>query len=595
LSAFDRILDRLEAVRRNGNRTAVARCPAHEDHNPSLSIRAIEGQVLVYCHFGCDTRDVLAAVEMTMSDLFDEPRGASYRYDDGRIVRRSTDKKFHQAGNTNGSRTTLYRLARVVDAVKRGEPILLVEGEKDVHALESVGVTATTAPMGAANFTKVDVSPLAGAQVIAVVDDDAAGETWAAQVLAKLDGKAKSLDFAKPKVGKDISDHIAAGLKLDQIVPWCPPATTAATTPVEDTRMVPPQTEPARRIRLTRASAIKPRPVRWVWSDRIPQGELTLTPGRGGIGKSTFHCWLVAHLTRGTLSGVHFGKKKPCIIAATEDSWDRTIVPRLIAAGADMDLVLRVDVVTETNEVMSISVPRDVDELIMEINRIGAALLSVDPVMSVLHSTLDSHKDREIRLGLEPLGRLADRTGCGVLGNAHFNKSTGSDPLALIMASAAFGNVPRAALGFARDPDDEDGACVVSQIKNNLGRLDLPSLKYRIDSAIIDTEEGPADVGRLVMIGESDRSVADILRDRGTDETSSVDEAAEWLRAFLGNGPKPSLEVVEHAREEAGISLRTLKRAKKDIGVESHKNEKVWWMSLPGSRVPTVPTVPGVA
>ena len=70
-----------------------------------------------------------------------------------------------------------------------------------------------------------------------------------------------------------------------------------------------------------------------------------------------------------------------------------------------------------------------------------------------------------------------------MLGNAHFNKSAGSDPLSLVMGSAAFGNVARAALGFARDTEAEDGSCVISQVKNNLGRLDLPSLRYRIDEA----------------------------------------------------------------------------------------------------------------
>jgi hypothetical protein len=352
-----------------------------------------------------------------------------------------------------------------------------------------------------------------------------------------------------------------------------------------------------RRIRLTPLSAIKPRPVRWAWGDRIPVGELTLTPGRGGLGKSTFHAWAIAHLTCGTLPGVHFGTPKLCIIAASEDSWERTIVPRLMAAGADMNLVYRVDVITETDDVVSISLPRDVGGLTGEISRTGAALLSVDPVMSVLSNALDSHKDHDVRLGIEPLARLADRTGCVVLGNAHFNKSTGSDPLSLIMGSAAFGNVARAALGFARDTEAEDGACVISQVKNNLGRLDLPSLRYVIEAATIDTDEGPAEVGKLVMLGESDRSVGDILSDRGTerDRTSELAEAADWLRAFLAGGPKRSREVVEDARESAGISQRTLERAKKVVGAESHKVEKVWWMSLPGSRPPTQPSLPVLA
>jgi hypothetical protein len=405
LSAYERILDRLDGVKRNGTK-ATSKCPAHDDHTPSLSITKIEGQILVYDHAGCDIEKVLDAIGWTKADLYDNPKGATYRYDDGRIVHRTPDKQFPQYGNKNGQ-PTLYRRAKVTEAVKNRETILLVEGEKDVHTLEGLGIVATTAPMGADSFHKADVPPLYGAEIIAIVDNDEKGENvWVPQVLAKLDGKAKSLDFAKSAVGKDISDHIAAGYTLAEIVPWYPPDDE----PVSE--------EPKRRIRLTPASAIKPRPVRWAWIDRIPVGEITLTPGRGGLGKSTFHVWLIAHITRGTLPGVHFGTPKPCIIAASEDSWERTIVPRLIAIGADLDLVHRVDVVTETDELVSISLPRDVEALTEEIIRIGVGLLSVDPVMSVLSSGLDTHKDREVRLALEPLGRLADRTGCVALGNA---------------------------------------------------------------------------------------------------------------------------------------------------------------------------------
>jgi hypothetical protein len=316
--------------------------------------------------------------------------------------------------------------------------------------------------------------------------------------------------------------------------------------------------------------------VRWAWSERIPAGELTLTPGRGGVGKSTFHAWVMAHLTRGTLPGVHFGTPKPCLVAASEDSYDRTIVPRLMAAGADMNLVFRVDVITETDEVMSISVPRDVDELTEEITRIGAALLSVDPVMSVLSAQLDTHKDREVRLGLEPLARLADRTGCVVLGNAHFNKSSGSDPLSLIMGSAAFGNVARAALGFARDTEDEDGSCVISQAKNNLGRLDLPSLRYRIENQPIDSEEGPAEVGKLVMLGESDRSVADILGDRSRDKSADDErnEVDRWLTDYLADSEEfkaPASDVIAAARK-AGFTPDAVKKARNRIKAKSQRH-----------------------
>ena len=45
-----------------------------------------------------------------------------------------------------------------------------------------------------------------------------------------------------------------------------------------------------------------------------------------------------------------------------------------------------------------------------------------------------------------------------------------------------FSAVARAVVAIARDTDSDDGSCVLSQAKNNLGRLDLPSLRYVIDS-----------------------------------------------------------------------------------------------------------------
>jgi len=522
-----------------------------------------ETRVSLHCFAaGCDGADILAAIGLTIADRYHQPK-VRYTYERAgqavRVVTRDAlSKSFRQTGIVGGP--TLYRLDRLADAAT----VYLVEGEEDVHALEAAGVVATTAPMGAGNFAKADITPLYGKKIIAVVDTDEPGGKWAATVRERLGGQAE-LTFVKAKVGKDASDHLAAGVGVADFEPW------------EQTLV------PARRIRLTPASVIKPRPVRWTWTDRIPAGEFTLTPGRGGIGKSTFHVWAVAHLTGGTLPGVHFGEPKPCIIAASEDSWERTIVPRLIAAGAVMEMVYRVDVVTETDTEVSLSLPRDIDGLAEEITHVRAGLLSVDPVMSVISSALDSHKDADVRQVLTPLARLADRTGCAVLGNAHFNKSGGSDPLSLVMGSAAFGNVARAALGFVRDTEADDESCVISQVKNNLGRLDLPSLRYRIEEAFLDTDEGPASVGRLVMLGESDRSVADILRDRrGRDDSDDQNDVEAWLAELLGRGPMASNDIYR-AADASGYSRDQAKRAKKKLGIlATHPDIKgPWFWEMP--------------
>lgn len=227
VTAFDRLLDRLRAEGRKVSEArpgqAMAQCPSHDDGRPSLSLRRVEGQVLLHCFAGCETEQVLDALGLQARDLFDSPSGASYHYTDQagtvlRTVTRTPDKRFRQAGQPKGP-STLYRLPEVVAAVAAGRTVWLAEGEKDVHALESAGVVATTAPMGAANWDKVDSSPLHGARVVAVVDRDEAGRGWARAVQATLAEHGTSLEFRQARMGKDAADHLTAGYQLEDMEP----------------------------------------------------------------------------------------------------------------------------------------------------------------------------------------------------------------------------------------------------------------------------------------------------------------------------------------------------------------------------------------
>jgi hypothetical protein len=225
--AYERLVGVLEVagydVRPSGPRKAQAQCPAHDDGEPSLSLAGIDDSVLVYCHAGCKTTDVVKALGLRMADLFDSERGTKYQYvrSDGspeRTVTRSPDKKFRQKNAPKGEASVLFRLPQVIGAVECGLPVYVVEGEKDVLALESLGAIATTAPMGSSNWQRVDASPLYDADVIVVPDQDPAGERWAEQVRDSLNGKAASLRFCRAASGKDAADHVAAGHGLDDFV-----------------------------------------------------------------------------------------------------------------------------------------------------------------------------------------------------------------------------------------------------------------------------------------------------------------------------------------------------------------------------------------
>lgn len=211
-----------------------------------------------------------------------------------------------------------------------------------------------------------------------------------------------------------------------------------------------------------------------------------------GHRESSFLIRLAGQVTKGELDGAFKGDPRPVIYVAVEDSWKYTIVPRLMAAGADLTMVYRAEVVTSEGETVTLSLPYDNKLLEEEIEDRKVALVALDPLMSAISDHLDTHVNRQVRQALDPLARMADRTG----GIAHFNKSSSTDASSLITASGAFKDVARFIFAFA--VDEENGGSVITQTKNSLGRSNLPSLAYRIIEAAVPTSKGDARVGRLI-------------------------------------------------------------------------------------------------
>lgn len=172
-----------------------------------------------------------------------------YVHEDGspnRLVRRTADKEFPQFSpngkggwkpGLNGQPPVLYRLPEIRAAVERGDEIYVVEGEKDVHAAETAGVTATTNPGGAGKWTRELSDSLAGAKVNVVWDQDDAGAKHARAVAADLlDAGATSVTYLAPAAGKDLSDHLAAGLGLVDLLEEDPPAPAQTRSSTPDPR-----------------------------------------------------------------------------------------------------------------------------------------------------------------------------------------------------------------------------------------------------------------------------------------------------------------------------------------------------------------------
>jgi Toprim domain len=240
MTPVERVRSALEAAgsRRSGRDW---QCPAHQDHKASLSVReGRDGTALVKCHAGCQTQDVLAALRLDWPDLFPEGRNgkrelvATYDYTDeqGRLLyqsvryfpkdfkRRRPDGPGRWTWALGDTRLVLYRLPRVLAAVEAGQPVYVVEGEKDVHAIERAGATATTIIGGVNGRWLPEFSRLlAKTQVVVVADDDPPGRKRAAATAHAIAAVGGQVELVKPAAGKDAADHLAAGRTLADLLP----------------------------------------------------------------------------------------------------------------------------------------------------------------------------------------------------------------------------------------------------------------------------------------------------------------------------------------------------------------------------------------
>lgn len=119
--------------------------------------------------------------------------------------------------NLDGVNQVLYNLPEVLDGIRNGKNIVVVEGEKDVETLRSLGRIATTMPGGAGKWRENHTESLRGANVIVVADNDEPGKAHAIDVKNKLSEAGCTVRLMIPDGVKDVSDLIDSGGQLKEL------------------------------------------------------------------------------------------------------------------------------------------------------------------------------------------------------------------------------------------------------------------------------------------------------------------------------------------------------------------------------------------
>lgn len=332
---------------------------------------------------------------------------------------------------------------------------------------------------------------------------------------------------------------------------------------------------------LTSGLDLNPEPVSWLWRDWLALGKVHILAGAPGQGKTTIAMALAATVTIGGRwpDGTRADDGN-ILIWSGEDDPEDTLLPRLLASGADRQRCYFVSGVQREGETQPFDPAKDVPMLEEAIRRIGGiSLLVVDPVVSAVSG--DGNKNNDVRRALQPLVDLAASCRCAVLGITHFSKGgQGSDPTQRVVGSVAFSAVARVVLVAAKvKGEDGEDRRILARSKSNIGPDD-GGYQYFLEQceALPGIEASHVTWGDAVQ-GNARELLTDAAED---DEQAPRGGAADFLREVLKDGPV-SAKTVKAEALEAGHTWRTVRRAADDLLVVKRKGgmSDGWYWQLP--------------
>lgn len=325
---------------------------------------------------------------------------------------------------------------------------------------------------------------------------------------------------------------------------------------------------------LRRGNDVEPICVDWLWPGWLAAGKLCIVGGAPGTGKTTIAAALAATVsTGGQWPDGSRADAGDVVIWSGEDDNADTLNPRLRAAGADMARVHVVSGVIEAGDAYPFDPARDMDALREALRQLpGVRLIVIDPVVSAVSG--DSHKNAEVRRGLQPLVDLAAELRCALLGVTHFSKGTsGRDPVERITGSLAFGALARLVMVTAKQDAEGDRPerRVLLRAKSNIGP-DGGGFAYALEQKPL---AGYADIiaSRVLWAGVVEGSARELLAQAEAvdSERTATDEAGDWLRYTLEAGPVPVGEVLRLAKL-SGLSDKALRTARERLGIRPKRH-----------------------
>jgi hypothetical protein len=344
------------------------------------------------------------------------------------------------------------------------------------------------------------------------------------------------------------------------------------------------------RLKSARASTYQLAAVKWLWPSRFAIGKLGILAGLPDEGKGQVLADMAARTTRASEwpCGEGFAPLGSVILLTAEDGIEDTVVPRLLAADADLNRIEIVGMVAASgNRDRMFNLGTDLELLREKIAEVGdVKLVLIDPISAYLGSgKIDSFRTTDVRAVLGPLVDLANELGVAFVGIMHFNKKMDvTNALLRISDSLAFGAAARHV--YAVVDDAENKRKLLVRGKNNLAPA-TKALAYSFSVCEVGRDpktDQTIHAPRIVWHPKHVDVTAAEAMQAATEAKSPTarDEAKTFLADLLANGPVTKNEIEECA-DANGIAERTLFRAKGDLKIIAKKDgpNGEWTWRLP--------------
>ena len=587
----------------------LARCPAHDDHDPSLNItEKKDGSALLHCFSNnCDYESILKAI-----GLWTNP--ADIERKDESIVPYHTSKqvKLHSPAYLDSRNNVVVPLMpsgqltiwtngnkRVLKGTDTNESLFFFAGDK--YEIEQ----ALSFCVATGYSTAASIYESTGCITAMAVSDDNIPTiveklrkrfpNTELTICADYDARDKFTFLAlnnncrlcyAPVVNGILKPHTSDfnDLMIDQgksavcEVVGEAKFVTADSVKVEVEKPTATKTNGA--VMFLDADKIIPKPIEWVWNGWLAIGKLMLLAGAPGTGKTSIALTIGATISRGgQLPDGTNVKEARVLIWSSEDDPTDTLIPRLIAANAKLSNIKIIQSVNTGKDNRCFDPSKDFPLLETAVKEIGnVGFMVIDSIADSVSG--DAGKNNQVRRALAPVKEFAENNRIAVLGITHFNKNVNGKAMSRIIDSVAFTGMPRVVMiAFKK----KDNGSLLMRAKSNIGP-DHGGYEYH--TYMEPLIEYPGIVANRIgwggyIEGSADQHLTDAESPIIEDPKKEYERAEQFLLDELADGLRKESALISDKAKSLGISRSVLDRAKQSLRIEPKKIGKVWYMYLP--------------